>query len=147
MPRFLAAALLATFGLLSLTGCSSSKVQGKVIQGDVSFIAVVESDDARLDGPGLSGATIRVRSDPGKLRGETLAQGVSAPDGQFTLSIGEMAALAGPVGLSVKKPGYQSATGALSVPGRDRRLLVIMKPGVDSGSDTEDPRDTIERYK
>jgi len=120
----LAAALLSC----AIVGCAAkAPVAGKVIEGDISFIGVVDPADERLNGPGIPGATIVVRGGDTPTALE-LAEVVSDRKGDFRLSIADQKALTRPAQFTADKEGYSRAVGVMSIPPQDRRLLIILKP-------------------
>jgi len=154
-PRRARAAISAVFCLLpalaalaSLAGCSPYQMRGKVIEGDISFVAIVDADDPRLDGPGISGAELRLSTDPEKLNRERIGTTISSGDGSFTIPVDELGAgvLLYDVGLQVRKSGYQPANQMFRLPPSERRVLVILTPGVDRGG-WEGEDDPIEQFR
>ena len=124
-----AAACVATAA--GLCGCSPYIVQGKVIEGDVSYIAVVDASDARLQGRGLSGASVEIWTDPEKLNRRRVATNVSDSDGSFSLPFGETGAgvLDYEVSVLARREGYSGAEIITPLPSSSKRLLIMMKPG------------------
>jgi hypothetical protein len=132
-------AALAMSVLLSLAlgGCGSAvRTQGKVIQGEISFIGGVSESDERLKGPGIAGASIAARG-TGAQSSATLATATSGSAGEFSLSIQDQRVLMNPVEYWTRKDGYVDARATLPPLASDQRLLVILKP---SSSEPPPPR-------
>jgi hypothetical protein len=144
----LAGALLL---LAALAGCAPYTLQGKVIEGDITFIAIVDADDPRLEGPGLANAEVRLQTDPQRINREVVGTTISSGDGTFSIPFSEIGAgvLLYDVGLQVRRGGYQRAEQMFRLPPSDRRVLVILCPGADRGGwgDEDDPLQTYERFR
>lgn len=108
-------------------GCSSVTVDAKVIEGSVSFVGVVDKSDARLKGAGIAGADLKVKSKPETGTGTVVAEGLSGDGGDASLPLMDKSALKAPVGISVRKDGYLGADNVLTLPGPERRILVVLK--------------------
>lgn len=80
------AAALA-LALLTLAGCGSYTLQGRVVRGSYSGIMLVERDDPRLAEPGLGGVGVTVIRDFDKPNREQVAAANSAADGSISLPI------------------------------------------------------------
>lgn len=115
--------------LALLSGCqNSASIAGKVIQGDVSFIGVVDAGDERLKAPGLQGAEIAATTDPrGGAGPAVLGKSTSGPQGDFGLRMNQ-STLTGSTGFTARRDGFAPASGVMPMPSEDRRLLVILKP-------------------
>jgi hypothetical protein len=120
---------LAVVACAFLGGCSvgATKVSGKVIRGDLSFILVVDASDERLKADGLPGAQVQMHQGAdrgGKLVGEV----TSDEKGNFVIPVKETAAILRAVELSATKEGYARSMGEMSIPPVSQRILVILKP-------------------
>ncbi|HEB60267.1 MAG TPA: hypothetical protein ENJ06_00420 [Phycisphaeraceae bacterium] len=140
--------LLFLSGLLPAAGCQPM-IRGKVIAGDVNFIALVDADDSRLEQPGLSDVNISFTSDPDSLGRKDLGSVVSDGTGGFTFTVNlpaaglakyELAALA-------RHPGYMPTRGKFILPGDEKRLLIYMKPGKDNYTEPENLEDEYRRFR
>lgn len=143
-------ALLA-FGA-ALTGCSSGgyQLQGKVIEGDISFIAVVNSDDPRLEEQGVSGVSVTLVSDPNKLNRETLGEAISQVDGSFSIGVGLVGAgfFQYDAGVNASRDGYERASSQFNLPPSGKRVLIMMRKGYNSqGMSDNDPWQDYEKFK
>jgi hypothetical protein len=120
-------------------GCNSMPtLQGKVIQGNLSFVAVVDSGDERLKSDGLAGAQVVVRGDP--RRGSVVvAESETDSKGSFTLRFKDQSVFLRPAEFGADKAGFRPARGEMSLPPSDRRLLIILAPLGVSGSATDGP--------
>jgi hypothetical protein len=129
-----------SFSLLlaaALGGCTSARIQGKVVVGDVSFMAIVESDDSRLEAEGIEGVTLYMT---GGDEQEVSATGYSGPTGEFDVGLPWRPGALGPVDVLAEKDGYLRAKGtAAGIAGK--RLLVILKrrPGAGPAPGDRDP--------
>jgi hypothetical protein len=112
-----------------LGGCAHHPtVLGKVIPGEIAFIGAVDVSEARLDGPGLEGATVTARG-TGSRSETTLGTAVSNARGEFAVSLSDQEVLLGTVEFWGHKPGYLAARTTMPVPTADRKLLVILPEG------------------
>jgi hypothetical protein len=122
-----AARLACGLGLAAaLCGCTQHMpLKGKVIQGSIAFIGAVDTQDPRLTGPGLEGATVTALG-TGQRTGATVATATSNARGDFRLVIADERSLLGTVEFWGRKAGYLDARTTMAVPGSDRTLLVIL---------------------
>ena len=129
MRPLLTAALLACS---LLTACSYS-LKGRVIEGETSYVTVVDASDPRLNDPGLSGVRLHLQMDPGRLQRETLARDTSAFEGEFELPVDEIGAgfMQYDVGLFARRAGYSPAEGSFRLPPKSKRILIVMARGQD----------------
>lgn len=143
-------ALLALLAL-TLGGCGSYSLKGRVIAGDVSYIAVVDADDPAMESAGgVAGAMVTLSNDPDRLSREVVGTGVSGQDGEFSVPFDKIGGgfLEYDVGVRVRRPGYRDAEHYFLLPGSGKRLLVVLAPGRGAGSEVaEDPYETYKRYR
>lgn len=135
-----------------LGACGPYTIKGRVVQGDTSYVSVVEQGDSRLGASPVAGAQVRLRMDPGKLNRKTLAQEVSDGNGDFTLPVDEFGAgiLEFDLGLVARRKGFVSAEGFFRLPPGSRRVLIVLAPGQDPAGYAEEPAslsDEAERWK
>lgn len=126
LPRIgLLALSLAT---ITLTACGggSGRMQGHVVEGPVSVVAIVESKDERLKQPGIADVKLEIRA-VNSMGSRTMADGVSASDGSFELGLGSEETLTEQLRLTAKRDGYVTTQGVTFIPGNGRELLVVMK--------------------
>lgn len=144
------AILLGAAALFSplMSGCSSYQLRGKVIRGDISHIAIVSADDARFEGPGVSGVEVRLQTDPTRLNRKTVGTDVSGPDGSFSISVDEVGAgvLIYDVGLTARGRGYIGAEQFFRLPPSDKRILIMLERGADN-RDFREEEDLFEEYR
>jgi hypothetical protein len=146
----LALCLVSAAFVLLATGCTSYSLQGKVIAGDISYIAVVDASDERFNGPGLVGASLSLETDPGKLKREHVGDAVSSSDGWFSIRVNRPGAglLIYDVGIRVQRNGYEGVQQIFRLPSSGKRVLVILRPGVDQLKDEEESlMEQFERFK
>lgn len=122
--------LLAT----GLTGCGGYHLRGKVVEGPVSSVAVVDQHDPRLEGPGLRGASIQAVIDPNDVGRKRLNTQHSGDDGSFAIPVGELGAgfLEYEVQVVGRATGFESAVGTFPLPGGNKRVLITLTPGRDT---------------
>ena len=118
----------------TLAGCGggATKVVGKVIGGNISFVGVVDSSDARLKGDGIVGAHLVVRTRPDRDAAQ-VGQATSGPKGEFTIPVSDSAALLQPAEFTAEKEGYLRASTVMNVPPVDKRVLVILRSAPGTG--------------
>ncbi|MCA9294123.1 MAG: hypothetical protein KDA20_09945 [Phycisphaerales bacterium] len=138
--------------VLAMGGCSGYHLQGRVVSGDVSYIAVVDPDDPRLqDGAGLPGVSLHLQSDPGRLNRKTAGRAVSGAAGEVNVPVDLTGAglLEYDVGLFARRSGYDPATGFFSLPSSRKRVLIVMAKGkdYDLGEEREDLTGQAELYR
>ncbi len=136
---------------LCATGCESYALRGRVVRGDVSYVAVVNADDPRLDGEGLPGVSLHLQSDPGRLNRKTVGRGVSEATGDIRLPVDLAGAglLHYDVGLFARRSDHTPATGFFELPSSKKRILIVMAKGVDRelGELRENLRDQASQYR
>lgn len=137
-----------------LPACGPHTIHGRVVQGDTSYVMVVDKDDYRLDeaDTGVAGVLLRLQLEPGRINRRTVAEQSSGSDGWFELPVDEFGAglmeLEG--GLLARRKGFKSAEGAFMLPGGSKRVLVVLEPGRDApGAFDEEPsaQEQVERYR
>jgi hypothetical protein len=126
---------------------------GRVVQGDTSYITVVDKDDHRLEEEnGVSGVLLKLQLDPGRINRRTMAEQTSGSDGLFSLPVDEFGAgvLEQECGLLARRRGFKSAEGVFMMPGGSKQILIVLEPGRDApGAFEEEPsaEEQIERYR
>jgi len=145
--RRFAPAFMAALAPLLLGACSSYTLRGKVIEGDVSYVAVVDREDARLEGDGVAGAVVTLQSDPDKLSREMVGEAVTDGEGNFSIPIRKVGAgfLIYDVGLEARAKGYTGASHVFRLPPGGRRVLVMLEAGPNALPERDD--DPYEQYK
>jgi hypothetical protein len=123
----LCCALLAVLA----TGCSTYRLQGKVVKGDTSAVRVVDANDPGLDRPPLGGVELTVTLDPRQLDHKRVGSGMSGGRGQFSMPIDALGAgfLEHQVQVAAVKEEFETATRIMPLPARDKRLLIVMTAG------------------
>jgi len=136
---------------LVLSACGSYTLRGRVIAGEASYIVVVDADDPALEGGvGLGGAHVTLSTDPERINREVVGSAVSGPDGFFETPFDKVGGglLEYDAGVRVSRAGHQSAEHFFRLPGKSKRLLVVLAPGRDSStSREEDPYEQYKRYR
>jgi len=149
--RSRAAALLAVAcSLLVLTGCGYT-MRGKVVEGEVTYIAIVDANDPRLEGRGVGGVNISLETDPDRLSREQVGRTVSQQDGSFSMDVDAFGAgfLQYDVGITAHRRGFETATNLFRLPSSGKRILIMMAPGVgdESWRRPESPFEQYERFR
>jgi len=135
--------------LIVAAGCQGYRLTGRVVAGESSSIAVVDSDDPRLAGPPVAGASVRLMLDPGSLGGEPLGTHVTSEDGRFKVPVAAFGAgsLEYELLIEVRAPNRASARTIMTLPPSGRVLLVTLAEGKDSlPPPPHDPLEDVERY-
>ncbi|MEX2673507.1 MAG: hypothetical protein WD294_15515 [Phycisphaeraceae bacterium] len=131
-----------------LTGCGSYAFQGRVIHGSNPEIVVVDRDDARLEGSGVPGASVRLTLDPESLGRKILPGQTTRPDGTFSIPVDEFGAgtLEYNAGLLVRKDGHEAAHSNFPLPRSNERVLIVLPRGNDTYSEPDNPLDDLDRF-
>lgn len=116
---------------LALAGCSGYQLQGKVIEGTVSSVSVVDAEDPRLDQIGIEDARVQVTLDPLKPARQRLPLVRSRGDGSFAVPVDEVGAgmLQYDVEVRGEAAGFRGAVEQFPLPGRSKRVLIQLAPG------------------
>ncbi len=121
--------------LLMLSGCGQYQLSGKVIEGPMSMVMVVDKNDARLHDPnnGLGGAALQATLDPQHLNRIALPDSLSQWNGEFAIPVEAAGAgfLEYDAELIAHLAGYSTAVGEFRLPGRSKRILVVLASGRD----------------
>lgn len=135
--RRLSTAVLASAAAIcvcALGACSPYMLSGRVIEGEASYATLVAPDDPRLQSPGITGASLRLTRDPGRLKRDVVTERVSGAQGEFELPVDRVGAglLEMDMGVLARMTGYSSAEGFFGLPGAGKsRLLIVLAPGDD----------------
>lgn len=139
--RLLLLPLLAA--LMVLTGCGGYTLHGRVVRAGYTGIVVVDESDPRLVGSGISGVSVSVVRDAGRLSREQVASTISDNDGYFALTIDVLGAgitdeewliRAGRRGIAP----VESSIRLPASPGK-RRLLILTASGPSDAPGFVDP--------
>jgi len=123
--------------LLTLVGCSSYAIEGRVVRGSRASIQLVDKDDRRLIETNSTGggAVIQAVYQPNTPT-ETLSLGQHVTDGQGWFSIPVDAFGAGVLEdeaqIVARREGHQGAMATIDLPRRGQRLLITLPPGRDT---------------
>jgi len=126
--------------VLLLPACGGYQLRGTVVDGyhpSVSMktpgIFVVNANDPRLDTPGLPGATLSLMLDPNSLNAKDIGDAATGPDGKFAMPVGHGAGvLMYDAMIIAQRPDHITATSITRLPGGNKRLLIVLPPGVDN---------------
>ncbi len=126
---------------MSLAGCGTYQLRGKVVEGPNSMVVIVDEDDDRLNGKPVGGATIELMMDPRTLGRKALQPDNSRADGTFAITIDELGAgfLEYEFSVLARHRGNDPAYHTFMLPGRSKRLLIVLARGRDRPIDL-DPR-------
>jgi hypothetical protein len=126
---------VAMIGAMAAGGCGGgpSKIEGKVIKGQISFAVTVEGSDGRMKEDGLAGVEVEAYA-PAERGGGLLGAARTDGKGNFALNIRDSGAMLRPVEFTASAPGYIPASGVMSVPPTDKRVLILLKPGAAGGT-------------
>ena len=133
VPRMVNPILFSTFTSLALiSGCQAYKLQGVVLDGPSSAVLTVHKVDPRLKQPGISGAVVELTLDPSTLKSVPIGTAVTNDEGQFCLSVSQAGAgfLEYEAGVLCRVRDYGTVYQTLPLPPKDKRLLIIVAPGV-----------------
>lgn len=125
---------LVLVGLCMLLGaCQPYTLRGRVVQGDISYIAIVSRDDPRLSGTGIAGVQLDVTIDPGRLNRTRLHGTISGANGEVSIAIKKPGAglLKYEASLLARRQGFLSAESVFDLPKKARRVLIVLSPGTD----------------
>lgn len=144
---------IAAAACATLTACGPHRMYGRVVEGDSSYITVVDEDDHRFESDqGMSGVLLKLQIDPGRINRRVIAEETCADDGTFSLPVDEFGAgiLELECGLLARRRGFKSAEGVFPLPGKNKRILIVMAPGRDPpGAYEEEPtaKEQFERFR
>lgn len=138
-------ALLLLVGCcLLLAGCGGGyQLRGKVIEGPVAQVQVVDADDPRFIEADISGAGALVWGvfEPNNgIDRQRLGRVVADHEGLFMVPLDASGAgfLMYEIELTARRDGHQGARGVIPVPGRGKRVLITLPRGVDTLGDEAD---------
>jgi hypothetical protein len=121
--------MIRTIVMLALgtlcAACAPVRIQGTVVEGDVTFIALVNADDPRLKGKGIADA--KVAAVPQGAPGAAV-RGVSDEKGRFSLPLKGTSDLIRPWSFEAAAPGYVTAREVSPTPTAGQRLLIHLQP-------------------
>lgn len=135
-------ALVLTVFAGAMVGCESYQLRGKVIEGPVTAIMIVDKNDPQFNEPGITGAMLEITTDPGRMSEKYIGGQQTNLDGEFAVPISEPGAgfLEYTVEVHARALGYGDAVQKFDLPGGNKRVLVILAEG-ESGTR---PRNTID---
>lgn len=130
------AALVALAAAALIVGCGSYELRGRAIEGPSSGVHVVDRDDPRLEAPGLSGAAVSLTLDPDRLSAERVGEVATDVDGDFAIAVDAFGAgmLEYQAQVDGQLAGHEPAIGRFDLPGRGKRVLVVLAPGDDDAA-------------
>ena len=135
--------------LLTLAGCGSYTLQGRVIRGDMSLATFVKPDDARLNAEPVSSVQITVYRDPDKLSSKLEGRAVSATDGSFEIDLSGFGTgwMEEQWLVEASRTRYRNAAwiGTLTGTHRERVLLIMLAPG--DATPTREDDNLLKQYE
>lgn len=132
------AGLAATLALATV-GCNYI-LEGKVVQGGQGMMVVADSDNPNLEQRGLSDVAIELTLDPGSISPRSLGTQLTDASGQFRFPIDATGAglLEYELGVLCRRKDFKTLYQAMSIPPKNRRLLIVMTPGSGAAAVEED---------
>lgn len=127
--------VLLGLGLLSgsLAGCTTPRLEGIVVPGQMSVVAVVDNDDSRLEQVGIPGAHVLVTLTG---NGQTLVDTTTDGQGRFSVSTSGSQLARGSVRVVVTADGYARVDKTTHLRSYTRSLYITMLRGPGSPSAT-----------
>lgn len=122
--------------LLLLPACGTYQIQGRVIEGATPALLIVNAKDTRMEGLGMPAAVIESVLDPDRpLQQVPLEPQMTDGNGYFAVPVHATGAgmLNYNVQIIARLAGHTAVRRTIKLPGRDKRILIIIAPG-DSGS-------------
>jgi hypothetical protein len=143
-------AILVT-ALVTLGGCGDYAVVGRVVQGPMSTMAFVPSNDPRLKGIGVSTAEIEIHRDATRPNSRVVARSLSQDDGSFDIPLAEFGAgwMVEEWRITSSRAGYAPADLLTQMPskGDGLVLMIMMAPGRGATNYNPDPLEQFERFR
>ncbi len=121
--------------LLPTLAACSYQLQGVVIEGPAPEVLVVESNDRRLNEPGLRRARIEVTIDPRAMKPHYMEPVACDEGGRFAIPLSEMGAGSFQeyqVRVICRAEGYTASAREMPLPGFGKRLVIVMAQGRDT---------------
>ncbi len=120
-----AAALLVS--LLVLPACSTMKVTGRVVAGEISHVGVVDGSDSRLKTAGLDGIEVSIARTGGSGSSSVIARAVTTGGGHFSMKVDPNAWPTDRVRVRATGDDYATARGLVFLPRKGQQLLILME--------------------
>jgi hypothetical protein len=145
--------LLTIVSMCFLAGCGGPYViQGKAVEGAYSTLQFVTADDEQLAEAGVPFANISVYRDATRPNERLVTTGRSDGEGMIRIPVNEFGAgwMIEQWRIEVVRAGYETTQAVLTLPpaGEDRRLLIVLGPGVSvPPRKAEDLWEEYERFK
>ena len=140
----------STLALGVAAACSPYTLSGRVVQGDVGYATFLDANDSQFSaGNGVGGVTVRVWTDPERLNRKVVGTGVSNPDGTFSIEIDEFGAgfLDYDISIEASRPGFAPVENYFKLPGKGRKVLIMMTPGRDTRPSRDSLMDQYNRFR
>jgi len=155
MPNFSRFVLmtLALLGCtLTLPGCNSYVLQGRVVRGVASEVQLVYASDERLKAQGgVDNVEVRISRDPTTLNRHLVGHSRSGGGGDFTIIMGEFGTgwMQEQWLVQAVAAGFGNAEQLTQLPSKNSkwRLLITLAPGTSEPVHEEDLRKEAERFK
>ena len=137
--------VLLIAALMLLTGCSKYALQGRVVVGAKSTAMVVNSDDPRLSGPPIVGATLEFVLDPNSGNARVLGRTQSDVNGEFRFPVDAAGAgfLEYDIMVIARESKRSPAMASFALPPQDKWVLVTMVPGKDFNPGSNEDRKSV----
>ncbi len=126
MPR-IAVAAAALVSLLAVPACSSTKVAGRIVSGEISHVGVVDGSDSRLKTTGLDGIEVTIARTGGSGSSSVIARAVTTGGGNFSMKVDSNAWPTDRVRVRATGDDYATARGLVFLPREGQKLLILME--------------------
>ena len=123
----IAIAVAAFVSLLVLPACSTMKVVGRVVSGEISHVGVVDGSDSRLKTKGLDGIEVTISQAAGGGSSAMLGRAVSTGGGHFSIAVDPNAWPTDRVQVRATGDNYATARGLVFLPREGQQLLILME--------------------
>lgn len=122
---------------LTLAGCSSYAIEGRVVRGSIASIELIDKNDRRLieDNPTGGGAVIQGILEPDTpTEMQPLGQVVTDGQGRFALPVDALGSglLEYEALLIARREGHQGAMATIPLPSSRQRVLITLPLGRDT---------------
>jgi predicted small secreted protein len=120
-----AAALFVS--LFVLSACSTMKVVGRVVTGEISHVGVVDGSDSRLKTNGLDGIEVTISQASGGGSNSMIGRAVTTGGGHFSIKVDASAWPTDRVQVRATGDFYATARGLVFLPRDGQQLLILME--------------------
>lgn len=137
--------------LAAVTGCSSYRLRGRIIEGRgvPPQVLIVNADDERLQSPGLAFGSIEATIDPNSIKPLRIPLARTDEHGDFDIPVDKPGAgvLDYQLAMVVRAPGHRPLVEEIKLPASFRRLLIVLPSGRDNYRPERDPLQDALQYE